>query len=108
VTLVTAGKVSSTYWQHNPGSEERVPRIARLIPTMTPDAVAARVARALERESEEIVIPSVLKLLYLVHALLPRTVQGVTTRTGWPHPLRAATRAAGNEDDDGVPAALRP
>lgn len=85
VTLVAAGKVTSSYWEHNPHSEERIPRIARLIPSRTPEQVAAAIVNGVERNRREIVIPFMLRLFYLQHSFLPRLTQWLAIRTGWRH-----------------------
>jgi short-subunit dehydrogenase len=46
VTDIVAGKVRSEYFAHNPGAEERIPRIARIVPTLTPAQVGVAIARA--------------------------------------------------------------
>ena len=43
-------KIASNYWENNPGSEERLPWVSRLIPTLSVDQAAAIVTRAVERE----------------------------------------------------------
>src|SRR5215207_6098475 len=53
VTDVVMSKVASNYWENNPGSEERMPLVDRLIPTLSVDQAAAIVARAVERERRE-------------------------------------------------------
>ena len=82
VTSVIAGKVSSTYWQHNPGAEERAPWIARAIPTLSPEQVGAATVRAVERDAREIVIPGMLKLFYQVNRVAPGLVRWLVVATG--------------------------
>jgi short-subunit dehydrogenase len=53
VTDVVLSKIASSYWQNNPGSEERAPWVDRLIPTLSPERAAAIVTRAVERERRE-------------------------------------------------------
>ena len=82
VTLGMFGKVASTFWEHNPGSEERLPRANAYFPTLTPQQVAHAIAAAIERESSLIVLPRVLKFIFLLNALLPKTTSHVL-RWGW-------------------------
>ena len=82
VTSVVAGKVSSTYWQHNPGSEQRAPWIARAIPTLSPEQVGAATVRAIERDAHEIVIPGMLKLFYQANRIAPGLVRWLVVATG--------------------------
>jgi short-subunit dehydrogenase len=83
VTLIASGKVSTEYFDRNPGSEERIPKIGRLVPTLTPEQVADAIVQGVERNRREIVMPFMMKLFYLQHALCPRLVEWLTVRTGW-------------------------
>jgi short-subunit dehydrogenase len=82
VTLAMFGSVSSTFWIHNPGSEERLPKINRLIPTLTPEQVAQAVVHGIERNAREIVRPRIFRLIFLLNALFPRTTE-LILRMGW-------------------------
>jgi len=83
VTLVVPGKVASRYFEANPGSEERIPRISSLIPTLSPEAVAAAIVGVIERPRREVVLPAMLRLLFLVHHVAPWPVEALMVRTGW-------------------------
>lgn len=86
VTLAVLGKVSSPYWEHNPGSEERLPKIARLVPTLTPEQAAMSIVHAVDRDAREIVTPFMLRLIYMQHAVFPRLVEWMMNSTGWQRP----------------------
>jgi NADP-dependent 3-hydroxy acid dehydrogenase YdfG len=83
VTLVEAGAVASSYWDHNPGSRERLPRIARLIPLLSPDDAARAIVGGIEGNRRLVVAPGLMRVVYLQHALFPRLVQWLMTRTGY-------------------------
>ena len=83
VTLFESGVVHSPYWEHNPGSLERVPKMGRLIPELTPEAAARAIVRGIEREQKLVVVPFMMKLTYWQHALFPGIVQWLMTRTGY-------------------------
>jgi len=83
VTLLVAGKVSSAYWDHNPGSEGRVPGISRLYPTLTPDEVAGALVAAVERRRKLVVVPFLLRVTLAVHRFFPWPVEWLILRTGW-------------------------
>lgn len=85
VTLAMFGNVSSTFWVHNPGSEERLPRIDRLLPTLTPEQVAQALVCGIERNAREIVRPRIFRLIFLLNALFPRTTE-LILRLGWQRP----------------------
>ncbi|MFI0608844.1 MAG: SDR family NAD(P)-dependent oxidoreductase [Anaerolineae bacterium] len=84
--LVTPGKVASAYFASNPGSEGRLPRIARLIPTLSPEDVAEAIVVGLRRDRADVVLPWSLRLLFAVHALAPWPVEALMVRTGWRRP----------------------
>lgn len=82
VTLGVFGKVSSEYWEHNPGNEQRLPMISKFIPTLTPEKVANAIVRAIERDAREIVSPMMYRMLFPLNALFPRVTE-VFMRMGW-------------------------
>jgi len=83
VLAVVPGKVSSTYFEHNPNSEERIPTITRWIPTLSPDEVAAALVNGIERDRREMVFPFLLKLAFILHAVAPGLVDWIMRKTGW-------------------------
>lgn len=78
VTEVIPGKVASEYFIRNPGAEERIPKIDRIIPTLTCEQVATAICDGVERERRLVVIPRVLRLLLL----FPRPAQYLSWCTG--------------------------
>ncbi|MBW4719512.1 SDR family NAD(P)-dependent oxidoreductase [Saccharothrix sp. SC076] len=82
VTEVVPGKVTSDYFVNNPGAEERVPAIARLIPTVSPHRVATEIADAVERDRAERVFPWQLKAFEVFGRVFPGAVGALTWRTG--------------------------
>jgi short-subunit dehydrogenase len=83
VTLYESGVVRSPYWEHNPGSRERVPKMGNLVPELTPEAAARAIVRGIERESKLVVVPFMMRLTYWQHAVFPGVVQWLMTRTGY-------------------------
>jgi short-subunit dehydrogenase len=86
VTLLVAGKVASPYWEHNPGSEGRVPGISRLYRTLTPEEVGEAIARAAERPRPLVVLPGLLRATLALHRVLPWPVERLVLATGWRRP----------------------
>jgi short-subunit dehydrogenase len=82
VTAVIPGKVSSTYFTHNPGTEARAPWIAKLLGTITPEQAAAEILRGIERDQRQIVLPGRYRLLYMVHRIWPGLVRWLAAATG--------------------------
>jgi short-subunit dehydrogenase len=87
VLEIIPGKVSSTYFEHNPHSEERLPWITRIVPTLSPEDVAAALVRGIEHDRREVVIPIMLRMILIARALVPGLVDWTMRRTGWRRPL---------------------
>ncbi len=83
VTLYESGVVSSHYWEHNPGSHERVPKMGKLVPEVTPEQAANAIVDGVQRNKRHVVIPFMMKLTLWNHALFPWAVQWLMTKTGY-------------------------
>lgn len=83
VTLYESGVVNSSYWEHNPGSRERVPKIARMIPDLSPEQVGQAIAKGIKRNKRLVVIPFMMKTIYVQHFFFPWVVQWLITVTGY-------------------------
>jgi short-subunit dehydrogenase len=92
VTLFESGVVQSPYWEHNPGSRERVPRMGKLVPELTSEAAARAIVRGIEREQKLVVAPLMMKVTYWQHAVFPGVVQWLMTRTGYTRPRAESGR----------------
>lgn len=91
VTLYESGVIQSSYWEHNPGSLERVPKMGRLIPPLTPEQAGEAIVNGVEHNKRLIVIPFMMRLTYWQHALAPWLVQWLMTVTGWRPARRRAS-----------------
>jgi short-subunit dehydrogenase len=74
VTLAMFGTVESPYWQHNPGSRERVPKSARRIRVLSTQEVASLIATAIEKRSRTVIAPAAFRGLFLMSALFPSQI----------------------------------
>ena len=74
VSFVTLGTVESSYWEHNPGSREHVPK--GVAPISTNEAAQA-IVRAIESGKRYVVHPAIFRLLFFLEALVP----GITSRS---------------------------
>ena len=86
--LVTPGKVTSAYFANNPGSEERIPAIARISKTLTPEEVAAALIKGVEANKRSVVTPRMIQVFFVLHALFPRTIEFLVNSTGWKRPRK--------------------
>lgn len=64
VTLYESATIKSPYWEHNPGSYERLPKISALIPVLTPEQVGKAIVKGVECNKRLIVIPLMMKTIY--------------------------------------------
>lgn len=86
VTLYESGVIDSTYWEHNAGSLDRVPRMGALIPQLTPEQVGNAVVKGVQRNERLIVVPFMMRMTYWQHAVAPWLVQWLMTVTGYRRP----------------------
>jgi short-subunit dehydrogenase len=83
VTHFVAGKTESDYWKNNPGSRERTPKIAIIIPVLSPEKVARALVAGIEGNKREVVVPFMMRLTYWQHALAPWAVNWMMRATGY-------------------------
>ena len=76
------GKVDSEYFQRNSDTEHRIPLVGRLIPTSTPQQVAVRLVRALEREEAQVFFPWMLGVFDGFARWFPGLARYLAWRTG--------------------------
>lgn len=77
------GKVSSEYFDHNPGAEERIPKIARTVRTLTPEDSAKIIARVIRRPRRESVYPFMMRLYYWSYLVFPWMTRALLRLTGY-------------------------
>jgi len=83
VTLSESPKVKSEYWENNPDSSERLPGMAKLIPELEPEDVGKAVVKGVIKNKKLVVIPFMMKIVYLQHRFFPEIVQWLMTKTGY-------------------------
>ena len=66
VSLVILGPVESSYWEHNPGSRERVPKGIKAITT---EEAAETIVAAIERGKRSITRPGIFRFLFAMDAI---------------------------------------
>lgn len=86
VTLFESGVIETEYWQHNPGSRERVPKIAKMVPNLQPEQVAKAIVKGIEKNKRRIVMPFMMKTVCWQHFFFPGIVQRLMTVTGYRRP----------------------
>lgn len=71
-TEIVLGTVSSSYFANNPGSEDKLPKIARIVPTVTPEQVADAICKAVERRRGSVIMPWQMKFVSTSSQHFPR------------------------------------
>jgi short-subunit dehydrogenase len=96
VSTVMFGKVRSTFWEHNPGSEQRLPRANAFLPTLTTEQAAGVIVKSIEEKASEVVRPRMFRLIFFLDLFFPRTTERVMHigwKTAFP-PCRRGLRAS--------------
>jgi NADP-dependent 3-hydroxy acid dehydrogenase YdfG len=76
------GKVSSEYFDDDPLSEGRIPKLAKTVRTLTPDDCAKIIARMIRRPRREAVYPFMMRIYYWMYLLFPWVTRQLLRLTG--------------------------
>ena len=79
---IVFGKVSTEYFDNNPGSEKRIPKIAKTVRTLTPEDCAQIISRVVRRPRRESVYPFMMRVYYWSYLLCPWLVRALLRLTG--------------------------
>jgi len=79
---VIFGKVASTAYANNPNTEEKIPRIAITIPTLSTEDCARVIAHAVQRPRRYIIHPFMLRLYCWNYAVFPWITRWLMRYTG--------------------------
>ncbi len=82
---IVFSKVKSAYFTNNPGSEERLPAIARMVPELTPEQCANVIWSVIQKPKAQVVYPFMLKVFYGMNKLAPGLVRLLAIQTGRRH-----------------------
>jgi short-subunit dehydrogenase len=84
--LVTFAKVTSSYWENNPGSEERLPQAQSMVRVLTPEEAAQAIVNGIKRDKQEIVAPFMLRFVFALNYLFPGMTRRMMCAGRWPGP----------------------
>jgi uncharacterized protein len=73
--LVTFAKVTSSYWENNPGSEERLPQAQSMVRVLTPEEAAQAIVKGIKRDKREVVAPFSLRWVFALNYFFPNTTR---------------------------------
>jgi uncharacterized protein len=74
--------VSSEYFEANPDTHEHIPRVARIIPVITPERAAEVVVRTIDRPRAQVLFPRTLVAMQVANRIAPGLVALLARRTG--------------------------
>jgi len=84
VSMVALGKVDSPYFENNPISEDRIPKIANwFIPTMSPQTAGNIVAKTVTTKSAIVIKPWALLFFVFLNRLFPGILRWLMRITGY-------------------------
>lgn len=101
VTTLYPGKVRTPYFEHNVGAEDRIPSIAKIIPTLTSEQTGEWIAKMAERGPREAYTPFGVRLIAWQARWFPRLTAWLIMRTGASRKLLAVRR--GDDKGHGTP-----
>ena len=79
---VVLGEVQSPYFDHNPGTREKLPGIARTIRKLTTDECGRLIARVAEKPRREVFAPFILRVYAESNRFAPSLVRWLVRITG--------------------------
>jgi short-subunit dehydrogenase len=81
VSLLAPAEVDSPYFDNNPGSRERIPRIGAMFGTLSPADVAREAVETIERERRQWIIPW--RARWTMRLTPPPVMRALVNATGW-------------------------
>ena len=82
-SLAYFAKVTSEYWENNPGSEERLPTSQALIPIITPEKAAKAIVKGVRKGKRKIAAPFMIFVMNLLIRYTPRLSGLIINKTGY-------------------------
>jgi short-subunit dehydrogenase len=82
-SLVYFAKVESPFWEHNPGSEERLPLAQKWIPVISTERAAQEIVDGVLRGKKTITAPRMIKVIEFITYLFPFTTRRIMNETGY-------------------------
>ena len=82
-SLAYFAKVTSDYWENNPGSEERLPTSQKLIPIITPEKAAKAIVKGVLKRKRKIATPFMIFVMNILIRYLPAVSRFIIHETGY-------------------------
>lgn len=87
---IVFGEVASPYFEHNPGSHEKLPGIGRMVRTLTPAECAQVIADVARNPRREVIHPPMMRAIAACQKVMPEVVSWLVRRTGTRRPTELA------------------
>lgn len=82
-SLAYFAKVTSEYWQNNPGSEERLPTSQALIPVISPVKAAKAIVKGVQKGKRKIATPFMIFVMNFLIRYTPGISRLIINKTGY-------------------------
>lgn len=82
-SLAYFAKVTSNYWENNPGSEERLPTSQSLIPIITPEKAARAIVNGVQKNKRKIATPFMIFVMNGLIRYFPFITRLIINKTGY-------------------------
>ena len=82
-SLAYFAKVTSDYWENNPGSEERLPSSQALIPVITPERAAKAIVKGVLKNKRIITAPFMIFVMNGLVRYFPAVTRLILNKTGY-------------------------
>lgn len=82
-SLAYFAKVKSSYWEHNPHSEERLPSSQRMIPVISAERAAQTIVDGVLANKKKITAPIMVRILETSTQIFPCITRSIMNKTGY-------------------------
>lgn len=86
VSEVVLGEVGSSYFEANPGAHERLPKISKLLPVLSPEQAARQIVKAVRTDKRRFIAPFLLRLTVFFSRITPGLVRWIVQQGDLVHP----------------------
>jgi short-subunit dehydrogenase len=86
-SLAYFAKVKSSFWEHNPGSEERLPLAQKFISIITPEKAAQSIVNGIIHNKKHISSPFMIKVILFLKYFSPYITRYMLNKTGYKRKL---------------------
>jgi len=82
-SLAYFAKVESSFWEHNPGSEERLPLAQKMIPVIPTEQAAEAIVKGVKKGKRKISAPFMIRVVEFLTYMTPFITRFIMNKTGY-------------------------